>query len=72
MDTSPKNDYSRRSNTMTYVLTAIGCGLILYGTIDFHFFSKRMRAKMEQMTHDLKKEVEPLNTETQRVNAEEK
>ena len=38
---------TRKSNAMDYILLAIGCSLIIYGAIDWHFFTKQQRAELD-------------------------
>ena len=40
-------DITRKSNAMDYILLAIGCSLVIYGAIDWHFFTKQQRAELD-------------------------
>lgn len=79
-------DITRKSNAMDYILTAIGCSLILYCCIDWHFTSKRLRADLRESHEQIMRcydessrilqestdKLESLNADTQAVTAEEK
>ena len=77
---------ARKSNLLDYILTAVGCTLILYCCVDWHFTSKRLRAEldachqqlmenMEESTRRIQEDTErlkALNAENQSITAEEK
>ena len=80
------NTAARKSNLLDYILTAVGCTLILYCCVDWHFTSKRLRSEldachqqlmenMEESTRRIQEDTErlkALNAENQSITAEEK
>ena len=74
-NTDKDNTAARKSNLLDYILTAVGCTLILYCCVDWHFTSKRLRAELEAHTRRIQEDTErlkALNAENQSITAEEK
>ncbi len=88
MNTTEQNKAAtaRKSNAMDYIITAIGCALILYCCIDWHFTSKRLRADLRESHERIMRsydettqaiqgnteKMKALNAETQAFTTEEK
>ena len=67
--------YTRKSNLLDYILLFIGCGLVIYGAIDFHIFTQQQCAELEAHTRRIQEEtakLKALNAENQSITAEEK
>ena len=67
--------HTRKSNLLDYILLFIGCGLVIYGAIDFHIFTQQQCAELEAHTRRIQEEtakLKALNAENQSITAEEK
>ena len=66
---------ARKSNLIDYILLFLGCGLVIYGAIDFHIFTQQQCAELEAHTRRIQEDTErlkALNAENQSIIAEEK
>ncbi|MBR2145555.1 MAG: hypothetical protein IJ956_08450 [Akkermansia sp.] len=66
---------THKSNLIDYILLFLGCGLVIYGAIDFHIFTQQQCAELDANTRRIQEEtakLKALNAENQPVTAEEK
>ena len=66
---------THKSNLIDYILLFLGCGLVIYGAIDFHIFTQQQCAELEAHTRRIQEEtakLKALNAENQSITAEEK